>query len=170
MAELVDILLMAEIQNLMAFIEIYGVYGASLNWILFVFSWKFSCAKRTVEHLQAFIWEKCSGRGGGVQCKNLPDSCCSSEEEAASGNETAEPWLKWIAMDLWRYMDLVTKGCIHSADSFLAMGFPYFKQIGDGLRSVPGCVSLRAFHLFTFVSNTVKREVFLSSLVDLACN
>ena len=38
--------------------------------------------------------------GAGVQCKNLPDSCCSSEEEAAAGNATAAPWLKWIAMDL----------------------------------------------------------------------
>ena len=66
-----------------------------------------------------------------------------------------------------------------SSDSLLlAMGFPYFKQIGDGLRRVR-CVSLRAFHLVClagsswdlyFVSSTVKREVVVSSLVDLACN
>lgn len=96
-----DILLTAEIQNLMAFMShLWGLWGfVELNPFC-IFLEVLIDVLRGLWNTFKRLFEKNAADGGGVQCKNLPDSCCSSEEEAASGNATAEPWLKWIAMDL----------------------------------------------------------------------
>ena len=91
---------MAEIQNLMAFMgHLWGLWGfVELNPFC-IFLEVLIDVLRGLWNTFKRLFEK-NAADGGVQCKNLPDSCCSSEEEAASGNETAESWLKWIAMDL----------------------------------------------------------------------